>query len=106
MATSDFGKAFAAARKDGAKTFEWNGKKYTTQTRDEAVKTPSAHRAQSDAVMAKKASAPEMSSRARTEASTARRAANTTGKRSDINAAQAAERRVVNAGLMKKYGSK
>lgn len=31
MATSSFGRAFAAARKAGKKTFSWNGKKYTTK---------------------------------------------------------------------------
>jgi len=31
MATSAFGKAFRAARAAGDKTFEFNGKKYTTQ---------------------------------------------------------------------------
>lgn len=35
---SDFEKAFAAARKAGEKTFEWNGKKYTTQYKEEAGK--------------------------------------------------------------------
>jgi hypothetical protein len=30
MATSAFGKAFRQARASGDKTFEWNGKKYTT----------------------------------------------------------------------------
>jgi hypothetical protein len=30
MATSDFGKAFRAARSSGDKTFTFNGKKYTT----------------------------------------------------------------------------
>lgn len=30
-----FGEAFKAARKAGGKTFEWNGKKYTTETADE-----------------------------------------------------------------------
>jgi hypothetical protein len=38
MATSKFGSAFAAARKAGAKTFEFGGKKYTTETREEADK--------------------------------------------------------------------
>ena len=38
MATSAFGKAFAAARKAGDKTFEFNGKKYTTETREDVVK--------------------------------------------------------------------
>lgn len=38
MATSPFGKAFAEARKAGQKTFEFGGKKYTTETRDEADK--------------------------------------------------------------------
>lgn len=33
MATSSFGRAFAAARKAGKKTFTWNGKKYTTELR-------------------------------------------------------------------------
>ena len=33
--TSGFGAAFAAARKRGDKTFEFNGKKYTTQTKEE-----------------------------------------------------------------------
>lgn len=36
MATSEFGKAFAAARKAGDKTFEFKGKKYTTQLASEA----------------------------------------------------------------------
>jgi hypothetical protein len=35
MATSEFGSAFAAARRAGDKTFEFNGKKYTTETADE-----------------------------------------------------------------------
>jgi hypothetical protein len=30
-AKQSFKEAFAAARKDGGKTFEWNGKKYTTE---------------------------------------------------------------------------
>lgn len=38
MATSEFGKAFAAARKAGDKTFEFKGKKYTTETRDDVVR--------------------------------------------------------------------
>ena len=33
-----FGTAFANARKAGLKTFTWNGKKYTTQTKAEAAK--------------------------------------------------------------------
>lgn len=33
-----FGTAFANARKAGMKTFTWNGKKYTTQTKAEAAK--------------------------------------------------------------------
>jgi hypothetical protein len=36
MAKSEFGSAFAAARKAGDKTFEFNGKKYTTETADES----------------------------------------------------------------------
>ena len=36
MATSAFGKAFAAARKAGQKTFEFNGKKYHTRTAEES----------------------------------------------------------------------
>ena len=35
MATSNFGSAFAAARKAGDKTFEFNGKKFTTESREE-----------------------------------------------------------------------
>jgi len=38
MATSKFGSAFAAARKSGAKTFEFGGKKFTTDTKEEATK--------------------------------------------------------------------
>jgi hypothetical protein len=38
MATSEFGKAFAAARKAGDKTFEFNGKKYTTKTAEDVAK--------------------------------------------------------------------
>jgi hypothetical protein len=38
MATSEFGKAFAAARKAGDKTFTFNGKKYNTETRDDVVR--------------------------------------------------------------------
>ena len=37
MATSEFGKAFAAARKAGDKTFEFNGKKYTTKTAEDVA---------------------------------------------------------------------
>lgn len=40
MAMSEFGKAFAAARKAGDKTFEFKGKKYTTQLASE-VEQPS-----------------------------------------------------------------
>lgn len=36
MATSEFGKAFAAARRAGDKTFEFKGKKYTTQLASDA----------------------------------------------------------------------
>jgi hypothetical protein len=35
--TSAFSKAFAAARKAGKKTFSWNGKSYTTKTKEEAA---------------------------------------------------------------------
>jgi len=35
MDTSKFGSAFAAARKAGDKTFEFNGKKFTTETKDD-----------------------------------------------------------------------
>jgi hypothetical protein len=35
MATSDFGRAFAAARKAGKKDFEHGGKKFSTETREE-----------------------------------------------------------------------
>ena len=38
MATSEFGKAFAAARKAGDKSFEFNGKKYTTKTAEDVSK--------------------------------------------------------------------
>ena len=38
MATSPFGKAFAEARKAGQKTFEFGGKKFTTETKEEADK--------------------------------------------------------------------
>ena len=37
MATSEFGKAFAAARKAGDKTFEFNGKKFTTKTAEDVA---------------------------------------------------------------------
>ena len=40
MAISEFGKAFAAARKAGDKTFEFKGKKYTTKLASE-VEQPS-----------------------------------------------------------------
>ena len=36
--TETFSQAFAAARKAGDKTFKWNGKSYTTQTKEEAAK--------------------------------------------------------------------
>jgi hypothetical protein len=53
MATSEFGKAFAAARKAGDKTFEFNGKKYTTKTAEDVAgekkaKYESAQRGRSD----------------------------------------------------------
>lgn len=35
-----FGEAFAAARKGGGKTFEWNGKKYTTEMAGEKKAAP------------------------------------------------------------------
>lgn len=35
MATSEFGKAFAAARKGGQSSFEFNGKKYHTRTAED-----------------------------------------------------------------------
>lgn len=38
MATSKFGSAFSEARKSGAKTFEFGGKKFTTDTKEEATK--------------------------------------------------------------------
>lgn len=34
---ASFSKAFAAARKAGKKTFSWNGKSYTTKTKEEAA---------------------------------------------------------------------
>ena len=37
-----FKEAFAAARKDGGKTFEWNGKKYTTELAGEKKSAPRA----------------------------------------------------------------
>ena len=45
--TSEFGKAFAAARKRGDKTFEFKGKKFTTQTKEEKDRevTPEAKKA-------------------------------------------------------------
>lgn len=47
MATSKFGKAFAAARKAGKKEFSFGGKRYNTKTRDEDapknVPTPTAN---------------------------------------------------------------
>ena len=39
MATSEFGKAFRAARSAGDKTFTFNGKKYTTEMAPEAQKS-------------------------------------------------------------------
>ena len=38
MGLDDFKSAFARAKKAGKKTFEFKGKKFTTKTRDEAVK--------------------------------------------------------------------
>jgi len=38
MAISAFGQAFAAARKSGVKTFEYGGKKFTTQTKEDVQK--------------------------------------------------------------------
>jgi len=35
--STDFSKAFAAARKAGERTFEWNGKKYTTALKGETA---------------------------------------------------------------------
>lgn len=39
-APKKFGDAFSAARKSGAKTFEWNGKKYTTEVKGESKPAP------------------------------------------------------------------
>lgn len=36
-----FGSAFSAARKAGKKTFEWNGKSYTTELKDSTAPTTS-----------------------------------------------------------------
>ena len=57
MATSEFGKAFAAARKSGDKTFEFKGKKYTTKTADDVSKEKKgamekAQRGRSDMIVA------------------------------------------------------
>jgi hypothetical protein len=57
MATSEFGKAFAAARKSGEKSFEFNGKKYNTRTADDDAKDKkssyeSAQRGRSDMMKA------------------------------------------------------
>jgi hypothetical protein len=57
MATSEFGKAFAAARKSGSKEFEFNGKKYNTRTADDGAKDKkasyeSAQRSRSDMMKA------------------------------------------------------
>lgn len=41
MATSKFGKAFAAARKAGKKEFSFGGKSYNTKLRDSKTPTPS-----------------------------------------------------------------
>lgn len=41
-ASTPFGKAFAEARKSGAKTFEFGGKKYTTQLKEEVSKPKAA----------------------------------------------------------------
>lgn len=38
--SQSFSQAFAAARKDGAKTFTWKGKPYTTETRGEKKPAP------------------------------------------------------------------
>ena len=38
---NDFRKAFAEARKNGSKTFTYQGKRYTTQTAEEKAKTMS-----------------------------------------------------------------
>jgi hypothetical protein len=43
-APQKFGEAFKSARASGAKDFEWNGKKYTTQVKEE-VKKPAAAKA-------------------------------------------------------------
>lgn len=37
MATSEFGKAFAAARKAGDKEFTFNGKQYNTRLKEETI---------------------------------------------------------------------
>lgn len=37
---SEFGNAFASARKAGKKTFKFNGKSYTTKTKEETAPTP------------------------------------------------------------------
>lgn len=38
---ASFNQAFASARKAGKKTFTWNGKSYTTQTKEEAARKSS-----------------------------------------------------------------
>lgn len=51
MTTSEFGKAFAAARKAGEKEFSFNGKRYHTRTAEEES---AAKKEKSDASMRKK----------------------------------------------------
>ena len=43
MAISAFGKAFSEARKAGMKTFEFNGKKYTTEMAEDKASGPKAN---------------------------------------------------------------
>jgi len=64
-----FGAAFAAARKAGKKTFDWNGKKYTTKTKDDSkAPSTSSRPAKRPAKPAAKTAAPKRSTTPRPKA--------------------------------------
>jgi hypothetical protein len=65
-ATSEFGKAFRSARSSGLKTFDWNGKKYTTDRADDAPYRDAAKLKLSEPAPAKAKEAPAKSEPAQT----------------------------------------
>lgn len=71
-APKNFGQAFAAARKAGDKTFMFNGKKYTTELKEEAAKKPAPTKPKAEPPKATPAAAKAETKPAETDTTTKR----------------------------------